>query len=81
MTRFKIGAAMGASVGAGIGLLLGSFSIMRYAHDLTLRYGHSGHGILPTLGKIVVQSAASFGLFMGIGGLIRCDESEHINKY
>ena len=31
---------------------------------------------MPVLGKIVVQSAATFGLFMGIGGLVRCEDNE-----
>jgi hypothetical protein len=43
---------------------------------LTLRYGHGGNGFLRTVGKMVVQSGASFGLFMGIGAFIRCDEQQ-----
>lgn len=41
---------------------------------LHFRHGHGGNGFFPTVGKIMLQSGASFGLFMGIGGLVRCDE-------
>lgn len=38
------------------------------------RHGHGGAGFMPVVGKMVMQSAGSFGLFMGIGGLVRCDD-------
>ena len=38
------------------------------------RRGHGGNGFFPTVGKIMLQSGASFGLFMGIGSLVRCDD-------
>lgn len=38
------------------------------------RHGHGGAGFVPVVGKMVLQSAGSFGLFMGIGGLVRCDD-------
>lgn len=38
------------------------------------RYGHGGQGYLRTVGKMAIQSGASFGLFMGIGSFIRCDD-------
>ena len=66
--RFKMGAIMGTSVGACIGAIFGTLAI--------LKRGHGGHGFLPTVGKIMLQSGASFGLFMGIGSLVRCDEEQ-----
>ena len=44
------------------------------------RYGHGGNGFVRTVGKMVVQSGASFGLFMGIGAGIRCDDGHAITK-
>lgn len=40
-------------------------------------HGHGGNGFLPTVGKIMLQSGGSFGLFMGIGGLVRCDDEAY----
>lgn len=58
-------------VGGCLGLVLGTFSVFRY--------GHGGAGFFPTVGRFVIQSGASFGLFMGIGGLVRCDENEYVS--
>lgn len=76
-----MGALMGGSVGACIGLLFGSMAVMRYLCELfggmlkfKRRHGHGGAGFVPVVGKMVMQSAGSFGLFMGIGGLVRCDD-------
>lgn len=66
--RFKMGALMGGTVGACIGAMFGTFAV--------LRHGHGGNGFFPTIGKIMLQSGASFGLFMGIGGLVRCDDGD-----
>jgi hypothetical protein len=63
--RFKMGALMGGSVGACIGVLLGTMSV--------IKYGHGGNGYLRSVGKLAVQSGASFALFMAIGAGIRCD--------
>lgn len=49
-------------------------SVNLYVYRYHDRYGHGGNGALRTIGKVVVQSGASFGLFMGIGAGIRCDE-------
>ena len=58
---------MGASVGACIGLLFGTMAAWRYR-------GQAGG--MQMVGKAVLQSAASFGLFMAVGGVIRCEERE-----
>lgn len=75
-----MGAIMGTSVGACIGAMFGTIAILRYPETLNLcvlmlfRRGHGGNGFFPTIGKIMLQSGASFGLFMGIGSLVRCDD-------
>lgn len=48
-----------------------------FAH---FRRGHGGNGFFPTVGKIMLQSGASFGVFMGIGSLVRCDEDAKVER-
>lgn len=31
---------------------------------------------MPTVGKVVLQSALSFGMFMGIGSVLRSDDEK-----
>ena len=40
------------------------------------RHGNGGSGFIPVVGKIILQSAASFSVFMSIGGLVRCDDAD-----
>jgi hypothetical protein len=68
MRRFEMGALMGGSVGAIIGALLATVSV--------LRHGHGGAGFLRTVGRTAFQSGASFGLFMGIGSVLRADNGD-----
>jgi Reactive mitochondrial oxygen species modulator 1 len=41
------------------------------------RYGSGGEGFSRIVGKSALQSGSMFGLFMGIGGLIRCESPKH----
>lgn len=40
------------------------------------RHGHGGAGFFPVVGKMALQSGATFGMFMGIGSLIRSDTGD-----
>lgn len=53
---------MGSTVGAGMGLIFGTVTGFR-----------SANGFLRTVRNSTFTSAATFGFFMGIGSLIRCD--------
>ncbi|KGG51567.1 hypothetical protein DI09_31p180 [Mitosporidium daphniae] len=63
--RFKLGAMLGGTVGGTMGLLLGSYTV--------LRHGHGGMGYLRYVAKSALTSGGMFGLFMGIGSVLRCD--------
>jgi hypothetical protein len=41
---------------------------------LSLRQGHGGEGVIRVLGKAALESGGLFGLLMGVGGLIRCED-------
>uniref|UniRef100_A0A914DBU7 Reactive oxygen species modulator 1 n=2 Tax=Acrobeloides nanus TaxID=290746 RepID=A0A914DBU7_9BILA len=62
--KLKFGFMMGATIGAGIGLLLGGYG----AFASRLR----GREAFRMIGKTIVQSGGSFGVFMAIAQGIRC---------
>ncbi|KAF7319890.1 hypothetical protein MKEN_00772200 [Mycena kentingensis (nom. inval.)] len=59
----RMGALMGGGVGLTIGFLFGSWSI--------LQHGAGPRGILSTLSRTMLTSAASFAFFLSIGSVIR----------
>ena len=38
------------------------------------RFGHGGAGAIRVIGKTALESGGLFGLLMGVGGLIRCND-------
>jgi len=63
-----MGALMGGGVGLTIGFLFGSWSIMQH--------GAGPRGVLSTLSKTMLSSAATFSFFLAIGSVIRNDSIE-----
>lgn len=70
--RFKMGVLMGSTVGTCLGIIFGTVSALSGRGAAT---GANSRGFLRQVGKSVFQSGASFGFFMGIGSLVRCDSN------
>ncbi|CAI7585114.1 hypothetical protein N7509_008713 [Penicillium cosmopolitanum] len=63
--KMKMGGLMGSTVGGIMGFIIGTVTIFQY--------GAGPNGVMRTLGKYMLGSGATFGLFMSIGSVIRTD--------
>jgi hypothetical protein len=62
--RVKFGFMLGATVGASVGALFGA--------GAGIRYGLRGRELFTNLGKAILQTGGTFGVFMAVGSAIRC---------
>jgi len=60
-----MGAMMGSLIGLGIGFVFGTMNVMRF--------GSGPRGFIPTMGKYMGTSAASFGFLMAVGSVVRSE--------
>ncbi|KIW25131.1 uncharacterized protein PV07_10795 [Cladophialophora immunda] len=66
--KMKMGMLMGGTVGGIMGFIYGTVTIFQY--------GAGQAGVMRTLGKYMLGSGTMFGLFMGIGSIIRTDSPQ-----
>ena len=62
--RIKFGFLLGATVGASVGALYGAYA--------GIRFGLRGRELFSNLGKAILQTGGTFGVFMAVGSGIRC---------
>ena len=62
--RIKYGVMIGFAVGMSTGAIFGTVA--------GIRYGLRGRELLTQLGKVMLQTGGTFGVFMGVGSAIRC---------
>ena len=62
--RIKFGFLLGATVGASVGALYGAYA--------GIRFGLRGRELFSNLGKAILQTGGTFGVFMAVGSGRRC---------
>lgn len=67
--KIKMGAFMGGAAGAVMGMIFGGMTIYQY--------GPGPSGYMRTMGQYMMGSAATLGLFMSVGSVIRSDDGPH----